>query len=81
MLRAVRSARCAGEARITPGFNLEAKHVIHAVAPRYDTEAASAPILAATYRCAGTPPVTLPGLYLCAAVMSQPGLEPRKYRM
>jgi len=32
----VDDARCpAGEARITPGFDLPARHVIHAVGPRY----------------------------------------------
>jgi len=40
-----------GEARITPGFNLRARHVIHAVGPRWQGGAAGeAASLAAAYR-------------------------------
>ncbi len=43
--------RCpTGEARITPGFDLRAKHVIHTVGPRYEDDARSAPLLASAYR-------------------------------
>lgn len=41
---------CAGQARMTPGFGLPAAHVIHAVAPQYEREATSAPVLASAYR-------------------------------
>src|SRR5437660_10818097 len=42
--------RCpTGEARITPGFELPAKHVIHTVGPIYESAAASAPLLASAY--------------------------------
>ncbi len=45
--------RCpTGEARITPGFLLPAKHVIHTVGPVYESAAKSAPILASAYRSA-----------------------------
>jgi len=39
-----------GEARITPGFRLRARHVIHTVGPVYESPQASAPVLAAAYR-------------------------------
>jgi len=43
--------RCpTGEARITPGFRLAARHVIHTVGPVYESPAVSAPLLAAAYR-------------------------------
>lgn len=43
--------RCpTGEARITPGFDLRASHVIHTVGPRYRDEAHSAPLLQSAYR-------------------------------
>ena len=43
--------RCpTGEARITPGFRLPARHVIHTVGPVYRPEPASAPLLEAAYR-------------------------------
>ena len=43
--------RCpTGEARITPGFRLPARWVIHAVGPVYRDAATSAPLLASTYR-------------------------------
>lgn len=43
--------RCpTGEARITPGFKLPAKHVIHTVGPIYESAAKSAPLLASAYR-------------------------------
>ncbi len=43
--------RCpTGEARITPGFNLPARFVIHTVGPVYRDPARSAPLLAAAYR-------------------------------
>ena len=46
-----RGVRCpTGEARITPGFDLPARHVIHTVGPVYDDAEASAPLLAAAYR-------------------------------
>lgn len=38
-----------GEARITPGFNLPAKFVIHTVGPVYQSAEKSAPVLAAAY--------------------------------
>ena len=42
--------RCrTGEARITPGFDLAARHVIHTVGPVYASAAASAPLLAAAH--------------------------------
>lgn len=45
--------RCpTGEARITPGFRLTARHVIHAVGPVYSRPEKSAPVLRATYRSA-----------------------------
>jgi O-acetyl-ADP-ribose deacetylase (regulator of RNase III) len=34
-----------GEARVTPAFNLRAKHVIHTVGPYYESDEASAPML------------------------------------
>ncbi len=43
--------RCpTGEARITPGFKLKARHVIHTVGPIYRDANHSAPLLAAAYR-------------------------------
>jgi O-acetyl-ADP-ribose deacetylase (regulator of RNase III) len=43
--------RCpTGEARITPGFRLPARHVIHTVGPVYARPEASAPLLRAAYR-------------------------------
>ena len=45
--------RCpTGEARITPGFDLPARHVIHTVGPVYDSPDRSAPVLGAAYRAA-----------------------------
>ena len=42
--------RCAtGEARVTPGFRLPARHVIHTVGPVYRGAEASAPLLRAAY--------------------------------
>jgi O-acetyl-ADP-ribose deacetylase (regulator of RNase III) len=34
-----------GEARVTPAFNLRARHVIHTVGPYYESDDASAPML------------------------------------
>jgi O-acetyl-ADP-ribose deacetylase (regulator of RNase III) len=43
--------RCpTGEARITPGFRLEAKHVIHTVGPVYRGADHSAPLLRSAYK-------------------------------
>jgi O-acetyl-ADP-ribose deacetylase (regulator of RNase III) len=43
--------RCpTGEARITPGFRLPARWVIHTVGPVYRDAATSAPLLASAYR-------------------------------
>ncbi|KAL4436909.1 hypothetical protein ABPG75_004048 [Micractinium tetrahymenae] len=43
--------RCpTGEARITPGGDLPAKHVIHTVGPVYDDAATSGPLLESAYR-------------------------------
>jgi O-acetyl-ADP-ribose deacetylase (regulator of RNase III) len=43
--------RCpTGEARITPGFRLAAKWVIHTVGPVYSSAQKSAPLLASAYR-------------------------------
>ena len=43
--------RCpTGEARITPGFDLPSRHVIHTVGPVYRSAEASSPLLAAAYR-------------------------------
>lgn len=39
-----------GEARITPGFDLPARFVIHTVGPVYQSAEASAPVLAAAFR-------------------------------
>ncbi|HEY1959203.1 MAG TPA: O-acetyl-ADP-ribose deacetylase [Polyangiaceae bacterium] len=39
-----------GSAKITPGFRLKARHVIHAVGPVYRGRAADAEVLASTYR-------------------------------
>lgn len=42
--------RCAtGEARLTPGFDLRARHVIHTVGPVYRSAAVSAPLLRRAY--------------------------------
>lgn len=49
-------AVAAGQARVTPGFKLLSKYVIHAVGPVYTSDEASAPVLAATYRSAPPPP-------------------------
>jgi O-acetyl-ADP-ribose deacetylase (regulator of RNase III) len=38
-----------GEARITSGYNLPAKHVIHTVGPIYDSKAVSEPLLRSCY--------------------------------
>eukprot|EP00892_Ulva_mutabilis_P008949 jgi/Ulvmu1/6426/UM003_0055.1 len=52
-LPAETGVRCpTGEARLTRGFKLLAKHVIHAVGPRFESDAASAPLLASAYRSA-----------------------------
>lgn len=46
-----RGVRCpTGEARMTPGFRLKARHVIHTVGPVYRSEDHSAPLLASAYR-------------------------------
>lgn len=43
--------RCpTGEARITPGFELPARHVIHTVGPVYRSASSSAPLLESAYR-------------------------------
>jgi O-acetyl-ADP-ribose deacetylase (regulator of RNase III) len=43
--------RCpSGEARITPGFNLPARHVIHAVGPIYRGRSSDATLLRSAYR-------------------------------
>ncbi|KAG2434803.1 hypothetical protein HXX76_007688 [Chlamydomonas incerta] len=43
--------RCpTGEARITPGFHLKARNVIHTVGPIYHNDRVSAPLLASAYR-------------------------------
>ena len=43
--------RCpTGEARITKGFDLPAKHVIHTVGPIYSDDEASEPLLSAAHR-------------------------------
>lgn len=39
-----------GEARLTDGFNLPARHVIHTVGPIYESDEVSRPILASAYR-------------------------------
>src|SRR5207248_2809807 len=45
--------RCpVGEARITPGFDLPARFVIHTVGPVYRSAAESAPLLAAAHHAA-----------------------------
>lgn len=44
------NVRCpTGEARITPGFRLPARHVIHTVGPVYADDTTSAPLLASAY--------------------------------
>lgn len=43
-----------GEARITPGFRLKAKYVVHAVGPRWHSRAGDAELLESTYRSALT---------------------------
>jgi O-acetyl-ADP-ribose deacetylase (regulator of RNase III) len=46
-----RGVRCpVGEARITPGFRLPAKHVIHTVGPVYDRDPDPARALASAFR-------------------------------
>jgi O-acetyl-ADP-ribose deacetylase len=48
---AVGGKRCPpGEARITPGFRLRARWVIHTVGPMYTDEETSEPILTSAYR-------------------------------
>ena len=43
--------RCpTGKARLTAGFRLQARHVIHTVGPVYRSAEASSPLLAAAYR-------------------------------
>src|SRR5262252_3206224 len=43
--------RCpTGESRITPGFDLPARHVIHTVGPVYSRPEKSAPLLRSAYR-------------------------------
>ena len=43
--------RCpTGEARVTPGFRLRARYVIHTVGPVYRSDEESAPLLIASYR-------------------------------
>jgi len=45
--------RCpTGEARMTPGFDLPARWVIHTVGPVFESQAESAPLLAAAHRAA-----------------------------
>ncbi|HYF61976.1 MAG TPA: O-acetyl-ADP-ribose deacetylase [Herpetosiphonaceae bacterium] len=39
-----------GDAKITPGFRLKARHVIHAVGPRYNGQEHDAVLLASAYR-------------------------------
>ncbi len=54
-LPAVGGVRCPpGEARITPGFDLPARFVIHAVGPIYGTDPHPGRTLAAAYRAALT---------------------------
>lgn len=48
-----RGVRCpTGQARITPGFRLPARYVIHTVGPVYDSHPAPAAALASAYRSA-----------------------------
>ncbi|EFJ41489.1 hypothetical protein VOLCADRAFT_107691 [Volvox carteri f. nagariensis] len=62
--------RCpTGEARITPGFKLKARHVIHTVGPIYENPKHSAPLLAGAYRSSlqlalerGLKSVSFPGI-------------------
>lgn len=57
--------RCpTGEARITPGFDLPAKFVIHTVGPIYASPRTSAPLLEAAFRCVHlhTDPLSSPNL-------------------
>lgn len=43
--------RCpTGEARITPGFQLPSRYVIHTVGPVYTSDVESSPVLASAYR-------------------------------
>ena len=50
-IRPVEGKRCPpGEARITPGFRLSARWVIHTVGPIYRDEETSQPVLASAYR-------------------------------
>ncbi|MCP4219017.1 MAG: O-acetyl-ADP-ribose deacetylase, partial [bacterium] len=49
-VKAVNGIRCpAGEARITPGFDLPANHVIHTVGPRYRIDPEPEVLLASAY--------------------------------
>ena len=49
-VKSVNGIRCpAGEARITPGFNLHADFVIHTVGPRYKVDPSPEKLLAAAY--------------------------------
>lgn len=73
---AVSGDACAGEARITEGFNLHAKHVIHTVGPVFVDDETSQPLLDSAYRCAAklvprshTPP-------RCSPRRLQPPLQP-----
>jgi O-acetyl-ADP-ribose deacetylase len=51
VIPSVDGVRCPpGEARITPGFNLSAHYVIHAVGPVYRDAEVSAPVLISAYR-------------------------------
>ncbi|CAM9826820.1 unnamed protein product [Ascophyllum nodosum] len=46
-----RNVRCpTGQARITPGFRLRAKHVIHTVGPIYEDHETSAPLLRGAFK-------------------------------
>lgn len=49
---AVPGDTCAGEARITAGFKLRAKHIIHTVGPVFVDHDSSQPLLESAYRCA-----------------------------
>ena len=49
--KSIDGIRCpAGEARITPGFNLPASYVIHTVGPRYKYDKKPAELLRSAYR-------------------------------
>lgn len=47
----IRLWNIAGEARITKGFRLPARAVVHTVGPIYENKKESEPLLAASYRC------------------------------